>query len=446
MEADNYLAGGYGTRIAIEAKAGGWQKFSAVASTWQPSRLKGIQVSPEYGTPFLAATQVYDVRPIPRKWLSFDRTENVEGRFVKAGTILLTCSGDVGRATLAHSTIDGILISHDLLRIEAHDAEWAGWIYAYLRAPTVRAILKSAQYGHIIKHLEVSHINALPIINIGSTSRKSFTVAANAILEKRNDSHRLTLEAERLFEESFGSFSANDFGEQGFVSRASSAFRNRRRLDAWHYNPSVNATERHLNSSAVAWQSIETLGFKVWLPTRFRRIPAEDGIPLVESASLFELSPDISKSIADGKFGDPFEGRVKAGWILLARSGQIYGVNGNAMLPGTFCEGKIISDDVIRIAPHRPLCPVGYLATTLTHPTLGRPRVKALPYGSSIPHIEVADVQTFMIPRLSEAEEGRIAEAAENAARLRSEADEMESALAEEAELEIARFFSERVS
>ena len=60
---------------------------------WQPSRLKGIQVSPEHGTPFLAATQVFDVRPVPRKWLSLNRTNDHVQRFVHEGTILLTCSG-----------------------------------------------------------------------------------------------------------------------------------------------------------------------------------------------------------------------------------------------------------------------------------------------------------------------------------------------------------------
>src|SRR4051812_26369108 len=67
MEADNYLAGGYGLRLAIQARAAGWRPLRGFASVWQPSRLKGIQVGPDYGTPFLAATQVFDIRPVSRK-------------------------------------------------------------------------------------------------------------------------------------------------------------------------------------------------------------------------------------------------------------------------------------------------------------------------------------------------------------------------------------------
>lgn len=49
MEAENYLAGGYGLRLAIEAQKDGWARMERLAKVWQPSRLKGIQVSPEYG-------------------------------------------------------------------------------------------------------------------------------------------------------------------------------------------------------------------------------------------------------------------------------------------------------------------------------------------------------------------------------------------------------------
>ena len=136
MEAENFLASGFGTRLTIESKAAGWTRLVNVSRTWQPSRLKGIQVSPEFGTPFLAATQVYDVRPVPRKWLSLNRTGDHAQRFVDEGLILVTCSGSVGRATLAHSTIKGVLISHDLLRIEANDPDWWGWIFA--RQPCAR--------------------------------------------------------------------------------------------------------------------------------------------------------------------------------------------------------------------------------------------------------------------------------------------------------------------
>ncbi|TGP52556.1 hypothetical protein EN873_14900 [bacterium M00.F.Ca.ET.230.01.1.1] len=447
MEAENFLASGFATRQAFLSKSGGWCRFADVAATWQPSRLKGIQVSPDFGTPFLAATQVFDLRPVPRKWLSLDRTEDSSERFVRECTILLTCSGNVGRATLADASIDGMLISHDLLRIKARQEGNWGWIYAYLRSPTVRAMMTSAQYGHMIKHLEIAHLDALPIIRVEDAVARSFTDRAASVVQKRNASVASTHEAERLFEAVAGTFVAPDDGTKGFSVLASQTFDGpRRRLEAYHHNPTVRSLVGHLAQNAIGWASVADLGFRVWLPTRFRRIAAEDGVPFVDSADLFEVNPDITKRIADKDFGDAHNGRVRRGWMLLSRSGQIYGLNGSAIISGQAHEGKVISDHVIRIASDQPKCRVGYLLTAMTHPELGRPRVKSLAYGSSIPEIEVEDIKVLAIPRFGSGIEGQIADQAELAARLRDEADILETQLAEDADEIVTDFLSHKAA
>ena len=67
MEAETYLSTGYGLRLALEERAAGWVPLSQLARVWQPLRLKGTLVPKSVGTPFLAATQVFDMRPVPRK-------------------------------------------------------------------------------------------------------------------------------------------------------------------------------------------------------------------------------------------------------------------------------------------------------------------------------------------------------------------------------------------
>ena len=272
MEAESFLAGGFATRLAIESKAAGWTQLVKIARTWQPSRLKGIQVRPKFGIPFLSATQVYDVRPVPRKWLSLHRTGDHAQRFVDQGTILVTCSGNVGRAILADSTLKDMLISHDLLRIEPNQTDLWGWLYAYLRAPSVREMMKAVQYGHIIKHLEVHHLDKLPVVQVGERERLEFDTVARAVVDKRCRAFALTLEAERQFTEAFGSIEVNDFGETGFTIQASQAFASpRRRFDAWHHSPWGRTIADHLSRCTTGWSSIGDLGFEVWLPGRFRR-------------------------------------------------------------------------------------------------------------------------------------------------------------------------------
>ncbi|MDY7779533.1 hypothetical protein [Burkholderia pseudomallei] len=433
MEAENYLAGGYGLRLAFSGLHDHVRPLGDMGNVWQPSRLKGIQVSERFGTPFLAATQVFDLRPVPRKFLSIHRTDNADGRFVSSGLILVTCSGSVGRATLAHSPLDGVLISHDLLRVEPKSKDYHGWLYAFLRSHHARSMMTAAQYGHIIKHLEVAHLSALPMPLPNDALLAEFNKKTRAILEKRDSAHEAFAMAEEKFEQCVGSAPSRKSKDIGFSVAASSAlFSSRRRMEASVHSPQVSALRKQFEKRKLISETITEMGFDVWLPNRFRRIDATDGVELLDSSDLFEINPDISRRIADIDFGDKDQGRVKAGWLLLSRSGQAYGLNGSVAIANAFHEGKVVSDDVIRIAPvGRAAAHPGYLFVAMSHPTLGRPLVKAQIYGSSIPHLDVSDVRNLPIVRLGHEAEREIGDAALAGARLLAEADLLEVEMAD---------------
>lgn len=330
------------------------------------------------------------------------------------------------------------------MRAEAIDQRDKGWLYAYLHAPQVRAMTVGAQYGHIIKHLETSHLEALPIPTVDDVNAADFSRRVARILDFRNEGHRLTLEAEARFEKALGPLRVIDWGDEGFTIKASKAFLGgRRRFDASVHNPGVAAIRRHLAKHGNGFATVAGAGYEVWLPTRFRRIPAEDGVWLVDSADLTEVNPDLSKRIADGDFGDVHKGRVEAGWVLMARSGQTYGIIGTAILAGADLEGRVISDHVMRIKPGENVSiKAGYLVTALSHPMLGRPLVKSLAYGSSIPEIEVADLANHEVVRLKPADECAIADLAEASAKARAAADVIEREIARDAGIIIERFIS----
>lgn len=303
--------------------------------------------------------------------------------------------------------------------------------------------MNSAQYGHIIKHLECEHLNALPVPVVREKIAANFQNKSQAILNLRNRAYNLTIEAESLFEEALGTLKVKDWGEAGFEIRASCFFTNRRRLESIPHSPGVSATYRHLAKHGIGFATLRDSGFDVWLPTRFRRIPAEDGIKFLDSGDIFEINPDISKKIAETNFGDQYNGRIKTGWLLLARSGQTYGINGSVTLTTPALEGKIISDHVIRIAPRKNAgMRVGYIQIALSHPVFGRPLVKSLAYGSSIPEIDVSDFSAMKIVRLAANVENSIADLAEKSAAERASADVLELEIAEEAGKYIERFLA----
>lgn len=82
------------------------------------------------------------------------------------------------------------------------------------------------------------------------------------------------------------------------------------------------------------------------------------------------------------------------------------------------------------------------LYVALSHPTLGRPLVKSLAYGSSIPHVDTGDLMTLTVVRLRQSDEDGIANLAEAAAAKRAEADVLERLMADDAGKLIDRFLA----
>lgn len=73
---------------------------------------------------------------------------------------------------------------------------------------------------------------------------------------------------------------------------------------------------------------------------------------------------------------------------------------------------------------------------------MGRPLVKGLAYGSSIPAIEPTDMESFPVARLAPQEEEAIADLAEASAAARSRADLLERELAQQAGALIDHFIA----
>ncbi len=442
MEAENYLAGGYGIRLAMEARKSGWLSMGELAKVWQPSRLKGILVSPDYGTPFLAATQVFDLRPVPRKFLSLDRTDNSAGRFVSSGMILVTCSGNVGRATLAHAPHENVLISHDLLRVEPQQEKLWGWLYAYLRAPQTRAMMSAVQYGHVIKHLEVSHLNALPMPVLRDDLLAKFTGRVKSLLGKRDRAHALLLEAEEMFANAIGPVVPDENPEVGFTVKSANLFGNRRRLEAGYHNAAASSILRRFAELGLRVDPLVVVTERVWWMTRFKRVFGDQGVPYMSADELFSLNPTITKRVLIEQADNASEYYAKDGWIMMACSGQIYGLNGSVALMTEKHENAFFSHDLVRIVPRHDLIRPGYLFMTLEHPMFGRPMVIRNAYGTSIPHLDPADVATFPVVRLGETQEANIADCVEEAIKLRAEADELENDLTADAEAILDRYIA----
>jgi type I restriction enzyme, S subunit len=146
------------------------------------------------------------------------------------------------------------------------------------------------------------------------------------------------------------------------------------------------------------------------------------------------VNPPVTKRIYAGLVENAEEYFLREGWLLMARSGQIYGLNGRVLLVSHRHTRAFISEDLIRIVPECSRIRPGYLSMVLSHPTLGRPLVIRHAFGTSIPHLEPADLRGVWVPRLSDSIEAQIADYMEQASRLRSEADDLEDKMTAQAD------------
>lgn len=433
FEAEGFLSSGLDLKTSVVSKRSGWAPLGTVANIVQPARTKATLVSPGYGKPFLTAGQMFEIRPYVRKWLAEECLPHPERLYATEGTIIVRRSADVGRMTLTLKHHEGHLISDHFFRVAPKAPELRGWLYAFLRSRQAKAMMVGAQYGHIIKHIEISHLANLPVPEVDVETAADFERRVVRLLELRNQSYAQTLEAERLFQTAVGQVAAENTSESGYSVPVSPLISGRRRLDGAYHSPTVTAIKRHLSMAGNSQITLRDAGYEVWVPNRYRRIPASDGVRYLDSADLLEVSPDGDKRFADCGFGDRFGGRVEKNWLLMPCSGQVYGIIGSVVMAGAALQDSAVSNHVIRIVQEAGEVRPGYVLTAMSHPTLGRPLIKAMAFGSSVPEIDPDEVKEFQIVRLGQSIEDPIADCAEASANARAEADALEQELAEDA-------------
>lgn len=437
MEAETYLSSGFGIRLAIEKQRAGWLPFGDLARLWCPPRIKQVFVEPEHGVAYLNTSQVFDVRPFPRKWLAFEKTSKAESRLAKEGTILVMASASPGRSTLVTQAHANAFISHHFMRVEPVSAKQAGWLYGYLRSSQGRAMMSGSQYASIIRHIEPHHVAALPVPTVPDAIAADFGQRLQRILTLRNDAYRLAEEADVHFAQAVGSIKRMQ-NDAGFIVRAADMSGGRRRLEAAYHVPEAAAVLQRFQR----FEPLRDVTERLWWKTRFKRFYGAEGIPYLSADELFTVNPQDTKRILVDPEDSHRDYFVKEGWIVMACSGQVYGLNGAAALMTEHHENVFFSHDLIRIIPDRTKIRAGYLLVTLTHRTHGRPLLIRAAYGTSIPHLDPGDVANFPVVRLGRAEETVIADLAEASAKARAEADALEREIAKDASTIIERFIT----
>lgn len=445
LEASTFLTDGYGLRQNIEAVASS-AALEDFANVWQPSRLKGYLVPEGRGLPFLSAGQVFESKPRVRKWIAEAMTPAPQTRYVEGHWLLMSCSGEVGRVTAVYGEHLEKIITHDLLRVVPREAGDYGWLYAYMKTPTFYAMARSSQYGHMIKHLEPEHVLRLPVALPDPNTRSTIGRDAQEALEMRRRSRSLQREADRLLGELVNP-SGEEITQTPFATvRANALTEGRRRIEGQFHRSDVLHVERLVKYAATRVDRLVDVVKSVGVGSRFKRYFGPNATPYRSASELFDVNAPVTKRIYSALLPNPERYMLSEGWIIMACSGQTYGLLGRTMVLTENHNGVFGSHDLIRIIPDEALARTGYLQTVLNHTEYGRPRVVRYASGTSVPHLDPSDIREVLIPRFDAESENRIANLSDEATMLAAEADRREMAAVAAAERAVANLTGRRGS
>jgi type I restriction enzyme S subunit len=155
---------------------------------------------------------------------------------------------------------------------------------------------------------------------------------------------------------------------------------------------------------------------------RFGRIPVEDsryGTAFMSISDLARLDPDVGTLISTRQV-EAMRARVKAGWLILPRVGQLQGLFGHVVCVAPHLDGVAVSDNNIRIVPQTP-DDSGYLFAALTTDVCYWQVIRRA-CGTSIPYLDSARVSQVPIPWPEKTQRCEIAALVNTAMDIRSQA------------------------
>lgn len=427
LEASTYLRDGYGF-VRLANQCDNHKRLGDLADIWQPSRLTGYEMPAGKGLPFLTAGQFFEDFPRVRKWLSKPFVTQVEKRYVDQSWLMLTRSGVIGNVSAVYPHHLGIVITDDLLRIEPKDQDEYGWLYAYMKTDFFKQIARAAQYGHMIKHIEVTHANEFPVIMPDAATRKAIGDKAADAVRLRGEAWKLRDEAFELLEKEVGLQEDTDLSsrmERSGEVRLSDVLQNRSRLDADSYVGPIGAVDGFISS--CEWDYLGELVKDVVEPTRFKRFYGESGIPFVGISELFDVNATPTKHIYPKLMKGWQKFMLEPGTLIIARSGQKYGILGRVLMLTENHRGMMGSDHLTRIIPDNNKARAGYLLAFLNDPRIGRPSVVRQAFGTSIPELSPVDIKNIRVPRLGGDVESAIADLMDRSVSTSAKADRLEN-------------------
>jgi type I restriction enzyme, S subunit len=385
---------------------------------------------PSFGEPYVSAKDIVNAGVSPAGYLSRKHGSLLEDLRLHEGMILVTCSGmNLGKAIWAGPEFDGLVASHDLIRIEPnYAAAPPGYLYAFLASRYGHAVIRKQIYGGSIKHIEPEHIANLPVPRLGAAFETKVHELVERAAKLRSEAAQLlvaaTAELETVANLPYLEVppSPTPFDACAVPSSALQA-----RIDGFFHSRFHSEALAALARSQT--KALSELASRIVEPLRFKRVAVDDpafGVPFFGTAPLFWADPTPNYFVSR-KMRNIEQYLVDKKCLLIPRSGQLSGIIGSVVLPYGDIVGGAVSEDAIRVYfESEQDAGFGLVALTSEY---GRRQLKARAFGSSIPHLDVKHIGLVRVPdpgpekrKLIGTKGARVAELRDEACRLERQA------------------------
>ncbi len=356
--------------------------------------------------PYFQPAQINELAPKPMHYLSPTLRTEIENFRVKKGQVLMTCSGTIGNCTYVRNTLNNLIFSTDLIRIEpdVHN----GFIYAFLKSKTGKALITSSNYGAVIQHINPEHLYDLPVPNPTINLKQEIHNLIEESFRSRDESNELMGRAQVLLKTALQLPEIHELWDQagqfdrtsGVINYSVPSSEVIDRLDASYYVPIVKAIEQRIAKTANEILKVEDsrITESIFLPGRFKRVYVEEGngITFFTGKSISELDPSDKKYLSFSQHTEKIENEliIREGMILITSSGTL----ANTVLVPKHWNGWAMTHDIIRLVPASNDIS-GYLYAWLSS-DYARELIHRFAYGAVVRHLEKEHIMQVSVPLL----------------------------------------------
>ena len=380
---------------------------NGLATAYYRSRFKRIYVD-KSDFPIYQPAQINELYPKPSAYISGSTRTDIDALRVRKGQVLLTCSGTIGNCTYVRNTLNNLIFSHDVIRIEPK--EYSGFIYAFLKSKTGFSIMNTNNYGAVIEHIEPEHLNHIPIPNPPPVLKQEIHNLIEESFKLRDESNELMDASQVLLKTALQLPSIEVLQERAEQFNKTARVLNYTvssseiidRLDGTHYVPIVKSIERHISKTAKEVLKVgdSRISKSVILPSHFKRIYVDEGegTVLIGGKHLGSIDPVDKKYLASNQYNEELKTNMLLMENMIVVSAK--GTPGKITIGPSHWDGWFISSNLIKIIPASPEI-AGFLYSFLSSP-YGEALIKRQIYGAVVDIIEPIHVESIVVPLLSD--------------------------------------------